>query len=81
MSKQILTERQRETLGWIKKFIRKHELPPTVREVGRAFGIKSSSAFHLLARLERKGYIKRGTLGARSLKVLDPEVRPESSNN
>lgn len=70
-----LTDRQRETLKWIKAFIRKHEMPPTVRELARALGIKSSSAFHLLARLERKGYIKRGAMGARSLKVLGSGTR------
>jgi len=38
-----LTPRQRETLEWIRSFIREHGMPPTVREIGAAFGIKSSS--------------------------------------
>jgi len=62
-----LTPRQRETLEWIKSFIREHGMPPTVREIGAAFGIKSSSVFDLLKVLERKGYLERGDLGARSL--------------
>ncbi len=49
-------------------------MPPTVREVGRAFDIKSSSVFYLLKELERKGHLKRGTLGARSL-ILSGEQR------
>ena len=62
-----LTSRQKETLQWIKEFIRKHGMPPTVREIGHAFSIKSSSVFDLLKALERKGYLQRGELGARSL--------------
>lgn len=64
-----LTPRQQETFAWVKAFIRDHGMPPTVREIGDAFGIKSSSVFHLLKELERKGYIERGRLGARSLIV------------
>ena len=62
-----LTPRQRETLDWVKNFIREHGMPPTVREIGAAFGIKSSSVFDLLSALERKGWLRHGDLGARSL--------------
>lgn len=64
-----LSPRQRETLDWIKGFIQEKGMPPTVREIGEAFGIKSSSVFDLLAALERKGRLKRGSRGARSLIV------------
>lgn len=64
-----LTPRQRETLEWIKEFIRSNGMPPTVREIGGAFGIKSSSVFDLLKALERKGSLRRGDRGARSLIV------------
>jgi repressor LexA len=70
MSRPATTEatpRQREVLDWVKTFVRDHGMPPTVREIGDAFGIKSSSVFHLLKELERKGYVERGGLGARSL--------------
>ncbi len=72
-----LTPRQREVLEWVKTFIREHSMPPTVREIGREFGIKSSSVFDLLKALERKGYLRRGELGARSLIV---EGRPKKSH-
>ena len=49
-----LTPRQRQTLAWIKEFIRENGMPPTVREIGGAFGIKSSSVFDLLRALERR---------------------------
>ena len=70
-----LTPRQRETLEWVKGYIREHGMPPTVREIGDAFGIKSSSVFDLLQGLERKGYLRRGNLGARSLILKDRTPR------
>jgi repressor LexA len=65
-------------LVWIKEFIRENGMPPTVREIGGAFGIKSSSAFDLLKALERKGYLRRGELGPRSLIVADEKRRGSS---
>lgn len=67
--KEALTPRQHEILRWVKVFIRDHGMPPTVREIGAAFEIKSSSVFDLLQALERKGHLRRGDLGARSLIV------------
>jgi repressor LexA len=64
-----LTARQRQVFEWVKAFIREHTMPPTVREIGRAFHIESSSVFDLLKTLERKNYIRRGDRGARSLIV------------
>lgn len=52
---RVLTPRQQEVLDWVKAFIRDHGMPPTVREIGAAFGIKSSSVFDLLKALEQKG--------------------------
>ena len=66
---KVLTPRQRETLDWVKEFMREHGMPPTVREIGAAFDIKSSTVFEFLKTLERKGYLRRGELGARSLIV------------
>jgi len=69
------TPRQREVLEWIKDFIRENSMPPTVREIGGAFRIKSSSVFDLLKALEKKGYLRRGDLGARSLIVEECDTR------
>ena len=69
-----LTPRQEETLRWIREFVREQGMPPTVREIGRAFDIKSSSVFYLLKELERKGFLRRGELGARSLILSDAEL-------
>lgn len=73
-SARPLTPRQRETLAWVKAFIRENGMPPTVREIGRALEIESSSVFDLLQALERKGFIRRGDLGARSL-IIEGEKR------
>lgn len=70
-----LTPRQREIFEWVKGFIEEHGMPPTVREIGAAFGIKSSSVFDLLKAIERKGYLRRGALGARSLIVEERNPR------
>ncbi|HHK41214.1 MAG TPA: transcriptional repressor LexA [Planctomycetaceae bacterium] len=65
-----LTPRQREAFEWIEAFIAENDMPPTVREIGRALGIKSSSVFALLKAIEEKGYLRRSRLGARSLVVV-----------
>jgi len=69
-----LTDRQREVLAWVRSFVRRHGMPPTIREIGAAFGINPRSAFDFLKALERKGYLKRGKLGARSIEF--PERKP-----
>jgi|DewCreStandDraft_4_1066084.scaffolds.fasta_scaffold05673_3 repressor LexA len=66
-----LSPRQRETFQWVKNFIRENHMPPTVREIGEAFGTKSSSVFDLLEALERKGYITREPRKARSIVIID----------
>jgi len=65
-----LSRRQKETLEWIKHFIELHGMPPTVREIGRAFGIKSSSVFDMLKALQKKGALRRTNLGSRSLEII-----------
>jgi len=75
-----LTERQQQVFEWVKRFIREHAMPPTVREIGRAFRIESSSVFDLLTALERKGYMRRGNRGARSLIVEGVTTRRGSGD-
>ena len=64
-----LTQRQRAVLNCVERFIRDHGLPPTVREIGDAFGISPAGAHGHLRALERKGRLRRGKLGARSLEM------------
>jgi len=65
-----LTERQRDILDWIVGFAREHGMPPTVREIGAEFGISPAGVFGHLKALERKGRLRRGELGARSLEIV-----------
>ncbi|MGD0094413.1 MAG: transcriptional repressor LexA [Planctomycetota bacterium] len=71
-----LTRRQKAVLDWVKDFMRRNGLPPTVREIGRAFGYSSSSVFDYLKVLERKGWLfRRRELGPRSLVLADEAGR------
>jgi len=54
-----LTHRQRETLDWIRAYMKTHGKPPTIREIGERFGTASSSVFDVIRALERKGYLTR----------------------
>lgn len=72
-----LTQRQREVLDWVRGFIREHGIPPTVREIGGAFEIRSSSAFDFLQTLERKGHLERGERRARALVLKGRRPRHE----
>lgn len=69
-----LTDRQREILEFIKREIRLRGYPPSVREIGEAIGLSSSSTVHgHLARLEEKGLIKRDPTKPRAIEVHDPD--------
>lgn len=67
-----LTERQEKILSFIKKSIQEQGYPPTIREIGEHFGIRSTNGVndHLKA-LERKGYLLRGELKSRALSVIE----------
>jgi repressor LexA len=73
-----LTERQRQVLQFIKDEIRLKGYPPSVREIGEAIGLSSSSTVHgHMARLEEKGFIRRDPTKPRAIEVLDePGGRP-----
>jgi repressor LexA len=64
-----LTGRQKKILDWVLAFAGEHGMPPTVREIGSAFSISSAGVFGHLKALERKGFLKRGARGARSLSL------------
>lgn len=64
-----LTEQQQRILNWIRRFMLEHRMPPTVREIGREFGISPAGVFGHLNALQRKGFLRRGKLGARSLEL------------
>lgn len=67
-----LSPRQRDILDIIKKEITLKGYPPSVREIGEAVGLTSSSTVHNhLTVLEHKGYIRRDPTKPRAIEVLD----------
>ncbi|MGA8256448.1 MAG: transcriptional repressor LexA [Nocardioides sp.] len=70
-----LTPRQQRVLGHIKDSIEKRGYPPSMREIGSAVGLTStSSVAHQLRVLEEKGFLKRDPNRPRALEVFLPEV-------
>ncbi|TLS37421.1 transcriptional repressor LexA [Pseudalkalibacillus caeni] len=69
-----LSKRQQDILDFIKVEVKKKGYPPSVREIGEAVGLASSSTVHgHLARLEKKGYIRRDPTKPRAIEVLGLE--------
>ncbi|HQR28561.1 MAG TPA: transcriptional repressor LexA [Nocardioides sp.] len=70
-----LTPRQQRVLAHIKDSIEQRGYPPSMREIGDAVGLTSSSSVaHQLKVLEQKGYLKRDPNRPRALEVFLPEV-------
>ena len=70
-----LTPRQQRVLATIKDSIEKKGYPPSMREIGEAVGLTSSSSVaHQLKVLEEKGFLKRDPNRPRALEVFLPEV-------
>jgi repressor LexA len=67
-----LTGKQQEVLGFIRGFIAKHGLPPTVREIGERFKVTPRAAFDHLRALERKGMLQRRATAGRTSRSLVP---------
>ncbi|GEA15323.1 MAG: repressor LexA [Moorella sp. (in: firmicutes)] len=78
-----LTPRQEMVLNYIRHFIEVHGYPPTVRDICRATGLRSSSTVHgHLNRLEKKGYIRRDPTRSRAIEILTPHPGlPHTSRN
>ncbi|MBF6507636.1 transcriptional repressor LexA [Saccharopolyspora hirsuta] len=73
-----LSDRQLRVLEAIRKWMREHGYPPSVREIGDAVGLTStSSVAYQLRVLERKGYLRRDPHRPRTVGVLvggEPEL-------
>ncbi|MFN2747308.1 MULTISPECIES: transcriptional repressor LexA [Bacillus] len=69
-----LSKRQLDILRFIKEEVKRKGYPPSVREIGEAVGLASSSTVHgHLARLETKGLIRRDPTKPRAIEILDTE--------
>jgi repressor LexA len=66
-----LTKRQQEIFDFIKRYSAKHGYPPTVRDIGKAIGLTSSSTVHAhLANLEKIGLLRRDPTKPRAMEIL-----------
>jgi repressor LexA len=67
-----LTKRQQEIFDFIRKYSAKYGYPPTVRDIGKAVGLASSSTVHAhLANLEKIGLLRRDPSKPRAIEMLD----------
>src|SRR5437588_186429 len=70
-----LTKRQQEIFDFIRKYSARYGYPPTVRDIGKAVGLASSSTVHAhLANLEKVGMLRRDPSKPRAIELRDGEV-------
>jgi repressor LexA len=79
--KEPLTDRQKAVLDFISRSIERRGYPPTLREIGEQFGIRSTNGVndHLKA-LEKKGYLEREELKSRALRPISLEGAGPTGN-
>lgn len=74
MSEATLNAQEQRVLEYIKKQIKETGYPPSVREICAALGFKSTSSAHqYIWRLAEKGYIDKGDLKTRAIRVVGTE--------
>ncbi|GGF40631.1 transcriptional repressor LexA [Williamsia phyllosphaerae] len=82
ISEADLTSRQAKVLEVIRASVRERGYPPSIREIGDAVGLTStSSVAHQLRTLERKGFLKRDHNRPRAVNVQDQDpadITPET---
>lgn len=77
-----LTDKQKQILDTIKKYIAKNGFPPTVREIGKELNLSSPATTHFhLSKLESKGYIRKGKSKNRTIELLVPNEYLDSNND
>jgi repressor LexA len=70
-----ITARQNRILAFIAETVRDRGYPPTVREIGEAVGLTSSSSVHAqLANLERKGLLHKDATKPRAMSLAEPRA-------
>lgn len=75
-----LSNRQQAILDFIRQEVRSKGYPPSVREIGDAVGLASSSTVHgHLSRLEKNGHIRRDPTKPRAIELLEEDVNQSSA--
>ena len=76
---EALNKREKAILKFIEKEVISNGYPPSVREIGKAVGLKSTATVHgYLSKLEEKGYIKKEQQKGRTLKLLKGGMQNQS---
>ena len=68
----MLTEKQKAILDFINTYVEEHQFPPSVREIGKRFGIYPATVQDHISALERKGYLQKKRFQSRALSVSAP---------
>jgi repressor LexA len=71
----MLTEKQQAILDFIQKYLKEHQYPPSVREIGKQFGIYPATVQDHLSALERKGCLQKQRFLSRSISVPESARR------
>jgi repressor LexA len=82
VNEQQLTDRQSRILDYIRQVTRVRSYPPSVREIGEAVGLSSSSTVHNhLNQLERRGLIRRDPSKSRTVQLVEEAAHQEKRRN
>jgi repressor LexA len=77
-----INPRQRQILDFLREHAERYAYPPTVREIGLAVGLSSSSTVqNHLNTLEERGYIKRDPSKSRTVEIVDGGLATTSRSN
>ncbi|MDQ6637625.1 MAG: transcriptional repressor LexA [Candidatus Dormibacteraeota bacterium] len=82
MNESPVSERQEKILTYIRQVTRARNYPPSVREIGEAVGLSSSSTVHNhLNQLERRGLIRRDASKSRTVQLVAEAPQEEQRRN
>src|SRR5258706_10897949 len=65
----MLTERQQSILDFINAYVKENSFPPSVREIGKNFGIYPATVQDHINAMERKGHLQKKRFQSRTLSV------------
>jgi repressor LexA len=68
---KLLTKKQEKIFEFIREQLQNAGYPPTVREIGAAFGISEKGAHDHMNAIEKKGYIRRVPRKPRAIEILE----------
>ena len=76
----MLNDRARDILGFIQRFAREHGYPPTIREIGREYGISSTNGVrYYLNLLEKEGHLRRSERISRGIEGVGRQATAASA--